>query len=86
MKSTDAVITEILEGYGSRFGQWVRVAEIAKAAGITREELAPAIVELLDSDDFQAEPEASNHRVTDEDREYAPVIGGEARHLIRWTL
>jgi hypothetical protein len=82
MKSTGAVITEILEAYGNRNGQHVRIAEIAQAAGLTAQELAPAITELLECDDFRAEPEPFGWRITAEDRAVAPMIGGEARHLI----
>jgi phage portal protein BeeE len=84
VKSTDAVVTDIVEGYGNRYGQWVRVSEIAEKAGLTKEDLKPALEELMDDPDFRAEPEPSRHRITAEDRKYAPVIGGEARHLIRW--
>lgn len=82
MRSTGAVITEILETYGSRFGQMVKVSEIAEAAGLTPAEVADAVEELLLSDDFRAEPEAMTFKVTEADRRYAPVIGGEPRHLI----
>jgi hypothetical protein len=82
MKSTGAVITEILEAYGSRNGRYVRIVEIAQAAGLTAQELAPAITELLECDDFRAEPEPFGWRITAEDQAVAPMIGGEARHLI----
>ena len=84
MRSTSAVITEIIEAYGDRTGQWVPVAEIAEHTGLTREELTEAITELMDSDGFQAEPQPFGWRITARDREIAPVIGGEARHLICW--
>ncbi|MFI7547224.1 hypothetical protein [Actinoplanes sp. NPDC049599] len=85
MRSTEAVITEIVEAYNCRWGQWVRVAEIAAKVGLTREELAAALETLMDEDEtFRAEPEPFGHRVTAEDRAVAPVIGGEARHLICW--
>lgn len=85
MRSTGAVITEIVEAYNGRHGQWVRVSDIARPAGLTRGELAEAFAELLEDGDFRAEPEPFNHRVTPEDQAVAPVIGGEARHLIRWS-
>jgi hypothetical protein len=85
MKTTGAVITEILEAYGNRFGQWVRISEIAQTAGLTRDEILPAILELMEDEDFRAEPEPFGHRITAVEREYAPVIGGEARHLIMWS-
>jgi hypothetical protein len=84
MRSTGAAITEIIEAYGNRTGQWVSITEIADKTGLTRQELTEAITELLDSDDFWAEPEMHRHRITDRDREIAPRIGGEPRHLIRW--
>jgi hypothetical protein len=84
MKTTGAAITEIIEAYGNRNGEWVRISEIAEITGLTRDELTEAITELMDSDDFLAEPEVHRHRITDRDREVAPVIGGEARHLICW--
>jgi len=85
MRSTGAVITEIVEAYNGRFGQWVPISEIAQPASLTKEELAEAIAELIEEDDFRAEPAAFRHRVTPEDEDLAPVIGGEARHLIRWS-
>jgi hypothetical protein len=84
MRSTGATITEIIEAYGNRFGQYVRIAEIAATTGLTAQELAEAINELLECDDFEAEPDPFGHRHTDEDRAYGPVIGGERRHLIRF--
>lgn len=83
-KSTGAVITDIVEAYGNRHGKWVRVAEIAKKAGLTPEELKPAIEELMGDEDFRAESEPLGHRVTADDRKYAPIIGGEPRHQIIW--
>jgi hypothetical protein len=79
-----AVITEIVEAYHKLGGGWVRVAEIAKVTGLAKEDLAGAIEELMNDEDFSAEPEPFGHRITAADREFAPVIGGEARHLIRW--
>lgn len=85
MKTTGAAITEIVEAYGNRFGQWVKITEIAEMTGLTREELTEAFIELLeDREHFWAEPEMHRHRLTDRDRKIAPVICGEARHLIRW--
>jgi hypothetical protein len=84
MKSTGAVITEILETYGNRNGQHVRIAEIAQVTGLSAQELAPAITELLECDDFTAEPEPFGIRITAEDRAYGPTIGGEQRHLVRF--
>lgn len=82
--TSGAAITEILEAYGNRYGTWVSITEIADTAGITKEDLAEAITELLECDDFHAEPHPFSFRITDRDREICPVIGGEARHLIRF--
>lgn len=84
MKTTGAVITEIVEAYGNRAGQYVRISEIAATTGLTREELAAAITELMDDEDFTAEPEPFGFRITPADRAVAPIISGEARHLIFW--
>jgi hypothetical protein len=84
MKTTGAIITEMVEAYGNRFGEWVRIAEIAEKTGLTREELGRAIEEAMEQYDFRAEPEPFGHRITAADRAAGPVIGGEARHLICW--
>lgn len=83
-KTTEALITDIIEAYNQRNGQWVRIAEIAKLTGLTREELTQAITELMNDDDFRAEPDPLSRQITAADRAVAPVIGGEPRHLIRW--
>lgn len=84
MRSTGAIITDIVEAYGNRQGQWVSLTEIADAKGLTKAELTEAITELLDDDDFRAEPEVHGSRTTDRDRAVAPIIGGEALHKICW--
>jgi hypothetical protein len=83
-KTTAAIITDIVEAYAQHSGEWVRASWIAARTGLTREELAEAFTELLGDDDFRAEPEPFAWRITTADRAAAPVIGGEARHLIRW--
>jgi hypothetical protein len=83
-KTTGAIITEIVEAYAGRNGQWVRIAEIAERSGLTAEELQIGIEDLMQDEDFRAEPEPFAFRITDADRAVAPVIGGEARHLISW--
>jgi hypothetical protein len=80
MKTTGAVITEIVEAYNGRTG-WMRISEIK---GLTRDEITGAITELMDDPDFRAEPEPFAWRITDADRQVAPIIGGEARHQICW--
>lgn len=84
-KTTAAAITDITEAYGNPAGRWVRVADIAAAANLTPTDIHNAITELLDDDDFRAEPDPIGSRITDADRYYAPVIGGEPRHLIFWA-
>jgi hypothetical protein len=84
MKTTGAAITEIIEAYGNRNGQWVRISEIAQATGLTQEEMTEALTELMEDDDFRAEPEAHGHRITAWERANAPKIGGEDRHLMIW--
>lgn len=84
MRSTEAVIGEIIEAYQAIGGEYVRIEEIAKRAGLSREEIAEAIEELIEDEDFRAEPQPFGHRITDWERENAPVIGDEARHLICW--
>ena len=82
--TTAAAITAIVEAYGNRHGQYVRIAEIAATTGLTREQLGDAITDLLDDEDFTAEPEPFGFRITPADRAAGPIIGGEARHLIKW--
>ena len=64
--------------------EWVRIEDIAKTTGMQPAELAEAIKGLMGAEGFRAEPQPFGHRITDWDREHAPVIGGEARHLVRW--
>jgi hypothetical protein len=84
MRSTGAVITEIIEAYSEHWGRWARIEEIATPAGLTQAELEAAITELLNDNAFRAEPQPFNRRITEWDRANAPIIGGEARHIIRW--
>jgi hypothetical protein len=84
MKTTGAVITEIIEAYGNRFGQYIRIAEIAQARNLTPAEVADAITELMGSEGFTAEPLASNRDALEADQRYGPIIGGERRHVIFW--
>jgi len=84
MKTTGAIITEILETVGGRMNEWTRIADIAQSAGLTPEEINEGIMELLGDEEFRAEPEPFGHRTTEADKIYGPVIGGEQRHLIKW--
>lgn len=83
-KTTGAIITGIVEAYAGRTGQWVGVGEIAQRAGLTAEDLEIGIGDLLQDEDFRAEPEPFAFRITEQDAAVAPVIGGEARHKICW--
>lgn len=85
MMTTGAAITEILEAYGNRQGQWVRIAEIADKTGLTKQELTEAFEELLACAEFQVEPAPfPGQQLTARDREIAPVIAEEARHFFCW--
>lgn len=64
--------------------EWVRIEDIAKATGLTPAELGTAIADLLQADGFRAESQPFGHRITEWDRQHAPVIGGEPRHLVSW--
>ncbi len=85
MRSAGAVITALVEAYNCRWGQWVPLRDLAEPAGLTRPELEAAILDLCDDISFAAEPHPFTHQITDWDHQHAPVIGGEPRHLIRWT-
>lgn len=84
MRTVGAVITEIVEEYYGRGAGWVRVADIAKSRDLTPAEMQEAIEELMTDDSFRAEEEPFGFRITEDDKRFAPIIGGDARHLIRW--
>jgi hypothetical protein len=64
---------------------WVRISTIQAFTGGSPRQLAEEINQLMATDEhFLAEPQPHRHRITEDDRRYAPVIGGEARHLIAW--
>lgn len=76
-------IREAYEILGQRVA---RVSTLQEITGQTPAEIADEIETLLTVDTtFRAEPEPFGHRVTAQDKRYAPVIGGEARHLITWN-
>lgn len=77
-------IEKIAIAYTNAGTEWVRIEDIATATGLTAQELTEAIKDLMSEDGFRAEPQPSGRRITAWDRENAPVIGGEARHLISW--
>jgi hypothetical protein len=84
-RTTGAVITEIIEAYHAAGAGWVRISRIAQERNLTPAEVKDAIIELMeDHDSFRAEPEPFVQLVTEADKTYGPVIGGEARHLIEW--
>lgn len=86
IRTTEAVISEMVEAYGNRHGQWIGLGEIATTAGLTAEDVRYAVEILINEDEtFRAEPAAMAAQATDADRAVAPVIGGEARHMIRWA-
>lgn len=63
--------------------RWMPIRTLAEL--IERDDLNATIAQIMrDYDDFRAEPQPFGHRISDWDRENAPVIGGEARHLIAW--
>jgi hypothetical protein len=76
---------KILEAVKAKPGTWIGVVELAGQTGLDRQELAEAFEALMDDPKFQAEPNPFGWRITPADREMAPVIGDEARHLIRWN-
>jgi hypothetical protein len=79
-KSTDSAVAIILEALAGQAG-WVRVGDIA---GLSAEEMEAGVLELLECDDFRAEPEPVRARITSADRALAPTVGGEPRHLLRF--
>lgn len=84
MNNNEAV-TRIIEAIAGRT-KWSRIAEVAVTIGATPAEIKEAVATLLaDCDDFRAEPEPFGFRITEADKAYAPVLGGEARHLIMFS-
>lgn len=63
--------------------EWMSIQLLATL--VDRPDLNEAIKALMTDDDFRAEPHPFNFRITDWERRNAPVIGGEARHLIKWS-
>lgn len=64
--------------------EWIRIGAVQELTGWTADELAGAVRGALTNPAFQAEPEPFRYRLTEADRKYAPVIGGEACHLLSW--
>lgn len=85
MRTTGAVITEIVEAWAGLGTGWVRLEEIAKRAGLSDQELQEAIGELIENDsECQITEQPFRHRLTAWDRDSAPIVGGDRMHLIRW--
>jgi hypothetical protein len=82
MNDIEDIITAMGQAYVAARSEWVRLEDIAQATGLTAEELAAGVREMMKEDHFRAEPQPFGWRITDWDRANAPVIGGEARHLI----
>lgn len=84
MLTTEELIAVTYSNWTRETGErWMRIERLAGL--IERDDLNETIGRLIrDYDDFRAEPEPFNHRVTDWERENCPAIGGEQRHLICW--
>lgn len=82
--TTEQMIEAIAVAYTNENTEWVRIEDIAYATGLNAGQIEVAIRELIKEDDFRAEPQPFGHRITEWDRANAPIIGGEARHLITW--
>lgn len=75
-------ISQLAINYTKAGEGWQRLEDIA--GDLSKEEIAEAVQELITADEFRAEPQWLNSRISDWDRANAPMIGGEARHLIWW--
>lgn len=65
--------------------EWMSMSQAAGWAGLSKDELHTGIRHLARTDPAcLIEPEADQRSLTSEDRDMAPTIGGEAKHLIRW--
>jgi hypothetical protein len=84
MMSIEQIIEKMAVAHHIAGTRWVRIEEIAKAAGLSTEEIAAGVQELMTEESFRAEAQPFGNRITEWDRANAPVIGGEARHLISW--
>lgn len=63
-----------------------RIADLAARAGLTWEQAkAGAAWWMANADDVAVEPESHQRRITPQERQAPLVIGGEARHLIRFA-
>jgi hypothetical protein len=84
MRSLEDNISRFAIAHTKIGGEWVPLEQLTAEAGLTIAEMHEVVRELMTADEFRAEPQPFNFRITDWDRANAPVIGGEARHLISW--
>lgn len=83
MNSTEAA-TQIIEKMDKVIGtgEWIKIQDL----GMTKEELAAGILELLESaDGFRISTEPIRNRITPELDALAPKIGGEKIHHLSWV-
>jgi hypothetical protein len=74
-----AAYAELADGPGT----WVKLANLrALLADVSKAELDKTLEQMLDSPDFQLEPEPFGHRIGPEERGAAVHIGGEDRHKL----
>jgi hypothetical protein len=77
---------ELARAANTNRNSWVRISTIQAFTGGSPRHLAEEINHLIATDEnFRAEPQPHRHRITEDDSRYAPIIGGEPRHLIAWT-
>jgi hypothetical protein len=64
-------------------GTWVKLADLrGLLADVSKDELDKTLEQMLDSPDFQLEPEPFGHRIGPAERDAAVHIGGEDRHKL----
>lgn len=82
-KTTEELIAIAYTNWTIETGSiWMPIEMLAGLVG--RDDLNETIEDLMTDDSFRAEPQPLDGRVTNWDRENAPILGGEARHLIAW--
>jgi hypothetical protein len=82
--ATTQIIEKIAIAYTNSGEGWARIAEIAKAAGLSPEQMDRGIKDLITEPGFRAEGQPLNSKITEADRKYAVIVGGEPRHMINW--
>lgn len=83
-KTTAAITAAIFEAVGNYPGKWLKLADIAKEAELTPEELQQGMEELMGMQGIYIDPEPITWRVTTEDKLYAVRIGGDMAHRFMW--